>query len=89
MPKPRPNLNFAVNKFKVRIPWLIELEGEGVIPVVGVGYLPGSRGLDCVAVSASEDGELRSVGAIVSRRRNPPHPFVESYSRWRVTLSLT
>ena len=35
MRKPRSDLNFAVNKLKVRIPWLIELEGEGVIPVVG------------------------------------------------------
>jgi hypothetical protein len=26
---------FAVNKLRVRIPWLIEVEGEGVIPVLG------------------------------------------------------
>jgi hypothetical protein len=35
MPKSRAALNFGVNKLRVRIPWLIEVEGEGVIPVVG------------------------------------------------------
>lgn len=33
--KPKTTLSFAVNKLRVRIPLLIEVEGEGVIPVVG------------------------------------------------------
>jgi hypothetical protein len=33
--KPKSTLSFAVNKLRVRIPWLLEVEGEGVIPVVG------------------------------------------------------
>ncbi len=35
MPKPRRMLNFDVNRVKIRIPWMIEIEGEGIIPVVG------------------------------------------------------
>jgi len=35
MPKPRLMLDFNVNKLKIRIPWFVELEGEGIIPVVG------------------------------------------------------
>lgn len=34
MPKPRRSLNFNVNRLKIRIPWVIEIEGEGIIPVV-------------------------------------------------------
>jgi hypothetical protein len=32
---PKPTFNFHVNRLKIRIPWFIEVEGEGVIPVVG------------------------------------------------------
>ena len=35
MPKARRTLNFNVNRLKIRIPWVIEVEGEGIIPVVG------------------------------------------------------
>jgi hypothetical protein len=32
---PRPLFNLHVNRLKIRIPFFIEVEGEGVIPVVG------------------------------------------------------
>jgi hypothetical protein len=35
MHKPRATINFNVNRLKVRIPWFIEVESEGIIPVVG------------------------------------------------------
>lgn len=35
MPKARRLLNFEINRLKIRIPWMIEVEGEGIIPVVG------------------------------------------------------
>lgn len=31
----KPPFNFHINRLKIRIPWFIEVEGEGVIPVVG------------------------------------------------------
>jgi hypothetical protein len=35
MPRLGANLNSRVNRLKVRIPWFIEIESEGVIPVLG------------------------------------------------------
>jgi hypothetical protein len=34
--KPKAPLVLAVNRLKIRIPWLFEAEGEGVLPVAGV-----------------------------------------------------
>ena len=35
MPKARRSFNFEINRLKIRIPWMIEVEGEGIIPVLG------------------------------------------------------
>jgi hypothetical protein len=35
VPKPRLTLRFAVNKLRIKVPMLFEIEGEGLIPAIG------------------------------------------------------
>jgi hypothetical protein len=40
-PKPKPTLSFAVNRMRIKVPLLFEIEGDGLIPAIGtLGPLP-------------------------------------------------